>query len=300
MILVTGGTGFLGTPVVEQLIINQHPVRVLTRGSGDWRTDGLDHLREVGVDVLLGDLRDPYRVAKALEGCNVVINLAGIMRSSSEQTYEELHVEALSNLVELCDKLEIARFVHVSCAGATTHTESNYYRTKAEGEEIVRRGSFHWTILRPSFMWGTSFVPTDLLLPMVQKLPVVPVIGGGVAEMQPIAVYDVASCVVQSIYNAQTAGQTYDLVGDKKFSVMQLIELIAEKLGMKKQMISLPSDASVKFVKFVEKVYPKGLLSEDLVKLLVTDSIGDPRAMRETFNISEATFDEKFETLITK
>jgi uncharacterized protein YbjT (DUF2867 family) len=208
MILVTGGTGFLGTPVVEQLIVNQHPVRVFTRGSGDWRTDGLDHLRDVGVDVMLGDLRDAYRVAKALEGCNVVINLAGIMRSDKQQTYEELHVDALSDLVELCNKLEVQRFIHVSCAGATVDSESNYYRTKAEGEDIVRAGSFHWTIFRPSFMWGSSFVLTDLLLPLIQKLPVVPVIGGGMAEVQPIYLYDVASCVVQSIYNSQTSGQT--------------------------------------------------------------------------------------------
>jgi uncharacterized protein YbjT (DUF2867 family) len=301
MILVTGGTGFLGTPVVEQLVVNQHPVRVFTRGAEDWRTtDGLDHLRQVGVEVFLGDLRDPYRVQKALQDIQVVINLAGIMRSGPDQTYQELHIDALKELVALCEKQKIRRFIHVSCAGATTGSDSEYYRTKAEGEDIVRAGDFHWTVFRPSFMFGNSFVITDILLPMVKKLPVVPVIGGGLAEIQPIFLYDVASCIIQSIFNQQTSGQTYDLVGPASYSVMQIIELMAEQLGSKKPVVTVPSEASMKFVKLVEKVYPKGLFSEDLAKLLMTDSTGNATAMRETFKVTDSNFEEKLSSLITK
>ncbi len=300
MILLTGGTGLVGTKVLEVLRALQYPVRVFTRGDEDWQSSLVPAIRKMGAEPFLGDLRDANRTEKALEGCNVIINLAGIMRNTRDDSLEEVNAEAVQTLVSLAEKHRIQRFIHMSCLGASPNLDSEYFCTKFKGEEFVRRSTaFHWTVFRPSFIFGEdSFVLTDILTPMVKMLPVVPVIGTGLNEFRPIAVEDVCACVVQSIYQKETAGQIYDLVGPTEYSMQAFVQLLLDKLGKKKPIMNIPSAASMKFVKLIEKVYAKGTVNEDFIQLLQADSNGRPDKMQATFQVSMAALEDRLSDLM--
>src|SRR5215470_10853161 len=99
MILLTGGTGLLGSRVLALCLAMQWPVRVFTRGATDWRSDSVPHLKRLGAEPFLGDLRDGSKIEAALEGCNVVVNMAGTMRQTKQLSFQEIHVEAVKSLV---------------------------------------------------------------------------------------------------------------------------------------------------------------------------------------------------------
>jgi uncharacterized protein YbjT (DUF2867 family) len=298
VILLTGGTGVLGSEVLDLMLKNQYPVRVFTRGGSDWRSDSTKELQRAGAEAFLGDIRDPNRLSKALEGCKIVVNCAGLMQETAEEKFQEVHVDSIIGLIAMCEQHDIKRFVHVSCLGASPHSANSYYRTKGHAEEFVKTASFYWTIFRPAWMFGDRFFFGDLLLPAIKSLPVVPLIGGGLNRIQPVAASDVARCVVQSIYDKGCAGKTYDLAGPQNYSVSELTQKILGLLGKRKPTMTIPSDASIKFLKLVERVYPKGTINQDLLERMVGDCTGDSALMQENFQVDMISLDDKLPELI--
>lgn len=298
MILVTGGSGFLGRFVVEGLVAQNLPVRVFSRGLGDWRDQRRSFLRDLGVEQVTGDLQSARKLKEALNGCNAVVNLAGSMSETREASFHDVHVEGVRMLVELSEEAGIQRFVHVSCLGASQHTQSRYFRAKWEGEQIVRSGSYYWTVFRPSFMFGDSFQILDMIRPVLDASPVIPVIGAGLNVIRPIWVADVAACVVQCIYNKKTVDKMYPLAGPDQFTQAELLQFFLEAGGKSKQTISLPSGILFTIASLVEKLWPDSPVSPDLVHLLAEDSDDDPEKMQAVFQVSMMSLDQVMPTLI--
>src|SRR5215471_17433751 len=135
MILLTRGTGPLGSPLPERLLAMKYPVRVLTRGAEDWRgTGGVGQLRQRGIDTVLVDLRNPSKVAAAVEGCDAIINTCGLLQERKDETFEGVHVQGLRNLVSAAEVYGVQRFIHVSCLGYGGSDDGAYIRSKRAGD----------------------------------------------------------------------------------------------------------------------------------------------------------------------
>ncbi len=292
MILVTGGTGFLGGHVLEALYAAKQPVRVLAMGGGDWRSDSLSRLKQMHIDAVVGSILDARLVSQAVEGCTVIINAAGGLSRRSDADWRHVHVEGLKVLVEEAQKKGVQRFVQVSCLGAAEQSDCEYFRLKWQGEQIVRNGQFYWTIFRPSYMFGERCQLVSLLAPLM-KLPLAtPVIGSGLNEIQPVWVEEVASCILQSIYKKEAANQVCDLVGPKTYTMLQFMELLRSESGSGKPVVAVPVTAVLKMLKPVGRLVPGLPLDAEFLKLLVCDSCSRSQLMHQLFKVRGVPIDE--------
>lgn len=274
MILLVGGSSFLGSEILRRLLDQRFPTRVFTRGAEDWKKSAITNLRQKGVEVAMGDLTDKESIARGVEGCNAIINAAGTMKWAKNVNIREVNLESVQVLVEQAQVRGIQRFIHVSCLGASESIQSEYLRTKWEAEECVQGGKFYWTVFRPSYLFSTHKFPLmDLLVPFIKFRPLMPIIGTGVNEIQPIFVEDVADCVVQSLYAKHTVGRRYELGGPVTYSMSELMELGRETLGIRGGSINIPSDQADKTLSIIKKVLPN--VNPDLVNLLIADSRTD-------------------------
>lgn len=120
-ILVTGADGFIGSHLVEHLLSNGHDVRAFTLynsfNSWGW-LDQLEETKRRNLDVFSGDIRDPFGVRRAMEGCEVVMHLAALIAIPysyhSPQSYVETNVTGTLNVVQAARELGIEKVVHTS------------------------------------------------------------------------------------------------------------------------------------------------------------------------------------------
>lgn len=274
MILLLGGSGFLGSEILKRLLDQRLPTRVFTRGAEDWKNSAITNLRQKGIEVAMGDLSDKESIFPAVEGCNAIINAAGTMKWGKNINIRQINFDAVQILVEQAQLRGVQRFIHVSCLGASETSKSEYLRAKWEAEECVRAGKFYWTIFRPSYLFSADKFPLmDLLVPFIRFRPLMPIIGTGINDIQPIFVEDVADCVVQSLYAKHTVGRKYELGGPVTYNMSELMEFGRETLGIKGGSINIPSDRADKTLSIIKKVMPN--VNPDLVNLLIADSRTD-------------------------
>jgi len=299
MILATGASGEVGSRVVEGLLAGGQPLRVFTRGSDDWRGTSVAGLRDRGAETILADIRDPNMVNRAVTGCKAVINMSGILRRSADCAFEDVHVDGVRNLVAAAEGAGVQRFIHMSCLTASGG-ESAYGESRRQGEEIVKAGRFHWTIFRPSYIFGDRFALLEMVAPLLVKPPVVPVVGGGLNIIQPIHADDVAACVLQSIYSRDTAGQVYDLVGPDRVSILQLFQSALKVLadgGKEKPTITVPTAVALKAVRVTGRVLPAVPITADVLEHLISDSVADPMPMLTSFKVAMRPLSESMDRL---
>jgi len=230
-VFVTGGTGFVGLYLLEELLAAGHTVRCMVRDG----SEGKLPLRE-GIEVRLGDATDPVSLEGSLEGCEALIHLVGIIREFPSRgiTFERLHTEATRNVVAAAVAQGVRRFVQMSANGARPDAATAYHRTKWQAEESVRDSGLAWTIFRPSLIFGPGDQFINLLADMIRRAPLVPVIGNGRYQMAPVAVEDVVSCFVKALELPASSGQTYHLCGPARYSYDEILDLVGETLGRDK------------------------------------------------------------------
>jgi uncharacterized protein YbjT (DUF2867 family) len=237
MILVTGGTGFVGREVVKELATLGRPIRLLVRQPERVRSS----FPQLRIELVEGDALKPQTLPAAMKGVKAVIHLIGIISETSHVTYEQAHTEATRNLLAAAKAAGVTRWVQMSAIGTRPHARSRYHLTKWAAEESVRASGLDWTILRPSLIYGHD--ERDRLLNLLRRVatwPVniltfrtIPLINGGEPLIQPVSVREVARCFANAPARAASIGQTFDLVGPVAFSWREMVLKIAAILGKK-------------------------------------------------------------------
>jgi NADH dehydrogenase len=275
MILVTGGTGFVGRHLVARLVGQGEQVRVLARGSADAGS----------AEVIPGDIRDLSALVSAARDCESVVHLVGIIREERGASFEQVHVAGARTVVHACQEAQVNRLLHMSALGARPGARSRYHRTKWEAEELVRASGLAATIFRPSIMFGAgnSFLPEVRAL--LHRGPVIPIMGDGTSLLQPIWVEDVVSCFVAALAKPDTVGRAYELGGPETFGFEELLDLLAEQQGITKRKLHLPVWLMRPAVSVLSRLLPNFPLTSDQLTMLLEDNVCDIREMRDTFGI---------------
>jgi len=230
MILVTGGTGFVGQEVVRELLALRYRVRLVARHPGP-TTPFANH---PGVEIIKGDVLQPETLPAAMKGVQAVIHLIGIIAETSQVTFEQAHVEATRNVLAAAQKAGVTRWIQMSAAGTRARAHSRYHLSKWQAEELVRQSGLDWTIFRPSLIYG--YDERDRLLNLFRlvlsgPLPFIPLLDGGRVLVQPVSVCEVARCLARAPAKVASLGQTYELVGPVAFSWRELVSRMAGALG---------------------------------------------------------------------
>ncbi|MGF1679486.1 MAG: SDR family oxidoreductase [Candidatus Methylacidiphilales bacterium] len=233
MILVTGGTGFVGRHVVRELERLGHPVRVLARS----RDKADRSLKGTRAEVVIGDLFDTASLDAACQGCHAVVHLVGIIFEKGASTFERVHVQGTRHVVEAARRAGIERFVHMSAIGTRPLSPSRYHTTKWQAEEVVRESGLLWTLFRPSVIYGPKDQFVQLFSMLMDPplswmaLNIMPCPYEGKSLMQPVTVDAVAAAFARAVGRPVTVGKVYDLCGPP-IRLMDMLARLAEAKGL--------------------------------------------------------------------
>lgn len=259
-VFVTGGSGFVGSAVLEALHERGYAVNALVR----------DHKTLTGsARPIRGDLFDQKALDESMHDCTAVIHLVGIImeRVSKGVTFERIHTQGTRSIVDAAMRNGVTRYIHMSALGTRANAVSRYHQTKFAAEQYVRESSLKWTILRPSMIHG----PKGELMQMEvrwakRKAPpflFMPYFGGGVlgrggaGMLQPVYVNDVARAFVDALEKPGTIGEIYPIGGPDQITWPQLHQTVARHVvGKKRPVIALPAWKA----KLLTRVAPAGLL----------------------------------------
>jgi NADH dehydrogenase len=242
-IAILGGSGFVGSHLCARLARDGHNLRVLTRNYERHR----DLLVLPNLDIVEINPHDQTGLIPALAGCDVVINLVGILneRAHDGSGFRRAHVDFPRKVIEACRANGIERLLHMSALGADAlNGPSHYQRTKGEGENLVLDSGLHVTTFRPSVIFG----PGDSFLRRFAKLlrltPLVFPLAVPEARFATIYVLDVVEAYARAIDNSATYGQSYELCGPHEYTLLQLVRYVAKITGSPHLIIPLPKWAS--------------------------------------------------------
>ncbi|MGC9260206.1 MAG: complex I NDUFA9 subunit family protein [Phycisphaerae bacterium] len=285
LLLVTGGTGFVGQSVVRRLRLAGWQVRILARRIP------ADATNYPGVEFAPGNVLDPPSLRIGTEGCAAIIHLVGIIRETRQQSFQQAHVRAVENVLRAATHAGVWRYIHMSALGTREHAASVYHQTKWQGEQLVRESKLVWTIFRPSLIHG----PDGEFTAMVRqwhagKIPpflFMPFFGGGfwgqkaLTRVQPILVSDVAEVFVRALATPASEKQTYELGGPDPMTWPEMLAVFNRLLPPPRRMI-----AGIPFwlAKGISALPLPGLpFNRDQVIMAGEDSICDLAPVRHDF-----------------
>jgi NADH dehydrogenase len=284
-VLVTGGTGFVGTYVVNRVLQGGHEVAVLARNTEKTR-NRYNH----PVETAAGNVLDPSSVVRAAAGRDAVVHLVGIIAEKGAQTFDRMHREATENVLAAAQAAGVRRYLHMSAMGASDDSPSEYGRTKAAGEKAVRGSGLDWTVFRPSIIFGPGDGFVSLLAPIVRHNPgFIPVIGPGTTRFQPVSARDVARVFAAALEKPETIGKTFEVGGPDVLTLNEIYREIGAAVGKpRKPMIHFPLWYGRLLAASFEWAARRGLfasppLTKDQLKSLSRDNVGDTSATVATF-----------------
>ena len=286
MILVAGGTGFVGTHVVHAFRAAELPVRVLAR-----RPEKQDQLRAWGCEVVQGDLTDPDSLGRAVEGCDTVVHLVAILLGSRD-AFERIMVQGTRDLVEAAKGAGVKRLVLMSALGTEEgHEVTPYYHAKWEEEQAVKYSGLEHVIFRPSFVFAKDGGILAQQIRIVRYSPVTPILGRH--RMQPVWADDVAAFFTAAVSAGEAANRTFDLGGPDRLTWAGLHELIRKTLGKKRLAFTMPPGL-LKAGATVGQILPPLNGARSAVDMLdLGDSVCDPQPAIEAFGIRPIGVEEQ-------
>jgi NADH dehydrogenase len=283
-VLVTGGTGFVGTHVCRALIARGFLPRLLVRVGSELRIP--EDVRNA-CRVTLGDVTDREAVEYAAQGTMAIVHLVGIIREFPGQgvTFERLHVGATRNAVDAARRWEISRFVHMSALGARPGGPTGYFESKGRAEEYVRRSGLSWTIFRPSVIFGPGDQFLNELAAILRKAPFVPVPGDGSYRLQPVFIGDVAKGFTDALLSPGMEGRVFEAGGPERFSYNELLDKVAESIGRRARKVHVPFPILRPVVRRLQRL-KKFPLTTDQLEMLLAESICDPEPFFSAFGFT--------------
>jgi uncharacterized protein YbjT (DUF2867 family) len=291
VILVTGGTGFVGPKVVHALRAEGRDVRCLVR-----RPAAAGTLKAWGCELPQGDVTDPASLRKAVDGCETVVHLVSII-VGRRSDFERVMVDGTRNVLAAARDARVRRVVLMSALGVDARSRHlvPYYGAKWEMEQAVKTSGLEHVIFRPSFVFGRDGGVLPLFVRQVRWSPVTPVVGDGSRRLQPVWVEDVAAHFAKAVDLPDAAGRTFELGGPEQVTWNELYERIARVLGKRRRRVHLPVPL-VRAGATAAELLPRPPITRDqLTMLLAADNVCDLGPVRATFGLDLLPLDEQIQ-----
>jgi uncharacterized protein YbjT (DUF2867 family) len=295
MILVTGGTGFVGPHVVHALRARELPVRVLVR---DTRRG--TRAAAWGAELAVGDVTDPASLRAATAGVDTVVHLVAIIKGSRAD-FERVMAEGTRNLVAAAKEAGVRRFVLMSALGVNEQTKNAvpYFAAKWEMEQAVKESGIEHVIFRPSFVFGKDGGALPTFIRLARFAPVTPIVGSGTLRLQPIWVEDVAEHFARAIDLGPAANRTFELGGPDAPTWNEFWERLKRVLGSRRPSIHVPVAALRLQAALTEKLPGAPVTRDQLTMLLLGDNVVTSTDAVETFKLPLVPLDEQLRRAAT-
>lgn len=236
MILVTGGTGFIGQILVSHLVTLGYPVRLLLNPSRDYPKLP----RGVSVEVAISSMNDERNLRASMKDCDTVFHLVGTEWKGIHAEYEEVDIQAARLFSKVAKLMGVERFIYLSHIGADRSSAYNLLRAKALAESAIRDSGVPFTIIRSGIVYGEGDHFTTTLREFVRKTrgPLL-IPGGDQTLIQPIWVEDLITTLMLCMDDNTTLNRTLFAGGIETFTFREVLELVMETIHKKKRVIPI-------------------------------------------------------------
>ena len=237
LVTIYGGSGFVGRYIARLMAKEGWRVRVAVR-----RPNEALFVKPYGVvgqvEPILCNIRDDASVAAAMQGADAVVNCVGILAETRKNTFDAIQAEAPGRIARISAEQGVARMVQISAIGADADSDSEYARTKAEGEAAVLAERPDAMILRPSLLFGPEDDFFNRFAGMTRFGPVLALVGGD-SKFQPVYVDDVAKAAVMGITGAANGG-IYELGGPDVDTLRGWMQTMLGVVQRRRLIVNLP------------------------------------------------------------
>jgi uncharacterized protein YbjT (DUF2867 family) len=293
MILVTGGTGFIGQALIRQLLTSGMQVRTLIRPSQT--SPRLP--KGVSVDVVVSSLTDEKGVRAAMRDVDVVYHLVS-GESHAGVNLTETDVQTTDVITRAAREAGLERLIYISHLGADRASAYPVMKAKGQAESLIRSSGISYTIFRSSIVFGPGDHFTENLKRLIQAYPFIYFLPDqGHTLLQPLWVEDLATCLVWALEDNKTRNKIIEIGGGETISFRQIGQTLKERLGTHNFFISLQS-SYLRWVTLTAANNRKNFpLTSFWLDYLAEDHICPMDSMTRQFGILPARFRQKLDYL---
>ena len=270
--LIFGGSGQIGRNLIINLTKNNYTVTVVTRNIHQ-KSYIIKTQANVGyIDIVEANIFDEKKIRELFKKADICINLIGILFEKKRgNTFKNIHSVFPSLLAKLSKEYNLKHFIHISALGINEATDSEYAKSKLEGESKVLKNFPLATILRPSIVYSVDDNFTTNFMTLLNRLPIFPLYYEGKTKFAPIHCSDLTD-IIHYVISKNLYSKIIECVGPEIISFKDLLEKLLLLIGKKRLLLPFPLPLAEFSARFFEML-PNPLLTRDQLKLLRYDNI---------------------------
>tara|TARA_B110000003_G_scaffold77984_1_gene79505 strand:+ start:2178 stop:3137 length:960 start_codon:yes stop_codon:yes gene_type:complete len=270
--LIFGGSGQIGRNLIRKLTKNNYRVTVVTRNIHQ-KSYVIKTQANIGyIDIVEANIFDENKIRNLFKKSDICINLIGILFEQKKgNTFKNIHSVFPSLLAKLCKEYNLKHFIHLSALGINKAVDSDYAKSKLEGESNILKNFPLATILRPSVVYSVDDNFTTNFMTLLNRLPVFPLYYGGETKFAPIHCSDLTD-TIHHVISKNIYSKIIECVGPEVLSFKELMERLLRLIGKKRILIPLNLSLAKFSASFFE-LLPNPLLTRDQLRLLKYNNI---------------------------
>ena len=270
--LIFGGSGQIGRYLIRKLTKNNYKVTVVTRNLHQKGYVIKTQANAGYIDIVEANIFDEKKIRKLFSQTDICINLIGILYEGGKgNTFKNIHSIFPSILAKLCKEYKVQQFIHLSALGINDAIDSEYAKSKLEGEVNIQKNFPLATILRPSVVYSVDDNFTTNFMTLLSRLPFFPLYYNGDTKFTPIHCSDLTDTIYHVI-SKNIYSKIIECVGPDVISLKEILKKLLKLINKNRLLIPLPFFAANMSAKLFQ-LFPKPLLTVDQLTLLKYDNI---------------------------
>jgi len=270
--LIFGGSGQIGRNLIRKLTKNNYKVTVVTRNLHQKGYVIKTQANAGYIDIIEANIFDETKIRKLFTQTDICINLIGILYESGKgNTFKNIHSIFPSILAKLCKEYKVQQFIHLSALGINSAIDSEYAKSKLEGESDIKKNFPLVTILRPSVVYSVDDNFTTSFMTLLNRLPIFPLYYNGVTKFAPIHCSDLTD-IIHHVITKNLYSKIIECVGPEVISFKEILKKLLKLINKNTFLVPMPFFAAKMSAKLFQ-LFPKPLLTVDQLALLKYDNI---------------------------
>ena len=270
--LIFGGSGQIGRNLIRKLTKNNYQVTVVTRNIHQTSYKIKTQANAGYIEIVEANIYDEDKIRNLFKKTDICINLVGILFEKKKgNTFKNIHTIFPSLLAQLCKEYSIKHFIHLSALGIDQSIDSDYSKSKLEGEKNILKNFPLATILRPSVVYSVDDNFSTNLMSLLNKFPIFPIYYEGKTKFAPIHCSNLTD-IIYFIISRNIYSKIIECVGPETISFKEILKKLLILIKKKRILIPLPLLLANFLAKFLE-MFPNPLLTRDQIKILKYDNV---------------------------